>query len=60
MSASFDSLWGDDFVIPDKKAEKAKVKKITEKIQKPKFIEYQASRKIMSLLLKIKKHFTII
>ena len=34
-----DSLWGEEFVVPDKKKEKEKVKKIKEKIAKPKKVK---------------------
>lgn len=34
-----DSLWGEEFVVPDKKKEKEKVKQIKEKIAKPKKIK---------------------
>ena len=34
-----DSLWGEEFVVPDKKKEKEKVKQIKEKIAKPKKVK---------------------
>ena len=54
---NFDSLWGEDFSLPD---EKEKTKKIKEKISKPKEVKASAEKQVKSKKISIKERLDII
>ena len=54
---NFDSLWGEDFSLPN---EKEKTKKIKEKISKPKEVKASAEKQVKSKKISIKERLDII